>query len=275
MLSGESEQSGWKASKEKPLPKATWFRAFRKGLGSLWDRIGTFLLISMTWALILALPFSLDRLLPSETPLLLRYLILAVEVSLIMAVPTAGVYSTAHRFAENDEVTYGSFWRDGLRLFIPSMKLLLFQNLFHSICLLSLFFYLKVPHIGAIAGALFTGYIILLWAMMLIYQFPVLIAQENGTFDEKGRKAKRGAIAAIRRSFFLALGTPFYSLGALAVILVLTGLMVLTVALPPLLWIGMAAAMTTAFTRDLLTRYGVLTQPILEEPVPDEKFRIQ
>jgi hypothetical protein len=93
-------------------------------------------------------------------------------------------------------------------------------------------------------------------------------------------------LAAIRRSFYLALGAPLYSLGLfLACVLVVAAPAAAValrpiiggrvsgtiVALLPLLGVGALAMLITAPTRRLLVRFGVLPAP---PPQHDGGFRL-
>src|SRR5207244_3842647 len=129
-------------------------------------------------------------------------------------------------------------WRDGAALFGPALRLILTQSAVAAILVTATVFYLRTPLLAGRIALMLCAYALLVWSMMLVYQWPALIAQEKGLFDGPDHRAKRGAFAAIRRSLFLALGRPFYTLGLLAVLAPMTVLMALTAVLPALLWSG-------------------------------------
>ena len=92
---------------------------------------------------------------------------------------------------------------------------------------------------------------------------------------EQGKQAKRGAFAVVRRSFYLALGSPAYTLACLLGVLLLTLLMGVTGVLFISVWAGMIAFITTISTRELLIKYEVIPAPISLPVVPDSEFRIE
>ena len=177
--------------------------------------------------------------------------------------------------AFHEEASYTHLWQEGAALFGPAIRLMLLQMAAIAVLVTACLFYAGWHSwIGRI-GALASGYALLLWAMMLLYQWPLLIAQEKGAFDEPDRRARRGAFAVIRRSFYMALGTPFFTAALLVILLLGSALMAATVVLPPLLWIGIAAIATTGACRAVLIQFGVLPSPVREEPIADLQFRIR
>lgn len=258
---------------ENPLPDARLGRALLAGMRAIWDRVGLLLVVSVTWTVVLLLPLSLERWLPRHAPLAAHYAILLLA-PVIAALPTAGVFAVAHRIASHDESFYSHLWQEGAALFGPALRLSLLQTLITGVLLTAIWFYLRVPFWPARVAVVVCAYAVLVWLMTLIYHWPVLVAQEKGLFDEPGKRAKRGALAAMRRSLFLALGRPFYTLGLLSVLLILSILMSLTLALPPLLWIGAVSLLSTFAVRALLVQFGVLPPPVQETPIPDEQYRL-
>lgn len=238
-----------------------------------WDRLGLVLAVSLTWAAAVSLPFTIERWLPRNAPIALHFLVLAL-IPLLAAVPTAGAFRIFHRVATYQEAQYVHFWQDGYALIGPAVRLMVLQAGSAFILFVTMTFYLRVQLWMGRVGLTVCAYALLLWAMMLIYQWPLLIAQEAGVFDEPDRLARRGAFAAIRRSFFLALARPFFTVGVLAILLLISALMTATIVMPALIGLGVIALVTTALTRALLVQLRVLPPPIQEEPVPDLQFRL-
>jgi hypothetical protein len=238
-----------------------------------WDRIGLVLAVSLTWAFVLSLPLSVERWLPRHVAPAFHLLALLL-IPVVAALPTAGAFSIAHRIAAHEEAFYSHLWQDGCQMIGPAIRLILIQTIVAGVLLTACGFYLHMPWWIARAALMVSGYALLLWAMMLIFQWPALIAQEKGLFDEPGHLAKRGAFAAVRRSFYLALGSPFLTVALLAVLLILSLLMAATIVLPALLWSGTCAIVSTYATRALLIQFRVLQPPSQETPVPDELFRL-
>lgn len=249
--------------------------ALRVGLREIWDRLGLVIAISLTWTILLALPLTLGRLLPLAVPVSLRNLLVLLTATLTLSAPTAGVYYIAHLVCIHDEVSYLDFWHGAKRYFAPATRLGLVAALVFSVFVVNIWFYLQLRSGGGLLAALACLYALLFWLMMAVYHFPLLVAQEQGLFDEPERQAKRGVFAVLRRAFYLALGDPFTTLGLLAALVLLSIPVFLTLALPPMLWPASLALLTTQATRALLRKYGVLPLPVVEEAVPDEKFRIK
>jgi hypothetical protein len=231
------------------------------------------LAISLTWTFLISLPFSIERALPRGVPPWVHILTLCL-IPVISAGPTCGIFSLIHRILTHEEVAYLHLWQDGAAMFGPALRLMLLQTAVAAILAVSIWFYLKSNLWISKAALTVSCYGVLVWMMMLIYQWPALIAQEKGLFDEPDRPAKRGAFAAIRRSFYLALGRPFFTLALLAVVIPATIAMAVTVVIPALLWIGGIALVSTLATRALLIEFRVLPAPVQVEPVADELFRL-
>ncbi|HZO91283.1 MAG TPA: hypothetical protein VFB38_23370 [Chthonomonadaceae bacterium] len=255
-------------------PCARLGRALKAGLREAWDRLGLVIAISLTWALLWFPPLIPGRL-PAPLPPVVRLALMALIAVLTLSAPMAGAFHVAHLAASHEEVAYGDFWRGAWRMYGPATRLGLIHLLVWSVGLTNLWFYLNIGHLIGSVAALFCLYVLLFWAMMSVYHFPLLAAQEAGVFDEPGRQARRGAWAAIRRAFFLTMGAPLYTAGVLAVVIAVTALLFATVALALILWLGVFSLVTTYPTRALLVQFGVLPPPPPEEPVPDEHFRIK
>lgn len=245
----------------------------RAAICVVWDRLGLLAAVSVTWALIVSVPLSVERWLPRHSAPLLHFLVVGL-VPVLAALPTAGVFSIAHRIAANQEAYYAHLWEDGVALLGAALRLMLIQSCAAAALILVVGFYSGVPNWLGRVGLAVSMYALLVWAMMVMYQWPVLIAQEKGLFDDPGRKAARGALASVRRSFYLALGRPFYAAPLLGILLLGSLLMAATVVMPAVLWIGAVAVVSTVATRALLVEFRVLPAPKHEEPVSDLQFRL-
>jgi uncharacterized membrane protein YesL len=256
-------------------PPARLGRALRAGFRLAWDRLGLVLALSLTWSLLVFVPLTLWHLLPASLPILAREGLAALLAALTLSAPVAGAFLAAHLACVGEEVSYLDFWRGAKSLFGPATRLGLIHLVVWSVLAINLWFYLHVGHLLGGVAALLCLYVLLFWGLMAVYHFPLLVAQETGVFDEPDRCARRGALAVLRRAFYLALGSPFYSAGLLAVTLLLSAVLLGTVALSPLLWLGLIALITTQATHTLLIQYSVLPPPPTGEAVPDGQFRIQ
>jgi len=254
-------------------PRAQLLPIVRHAVSILWDRLGLVLAISLTCAIVMGLPLTVQKWLPPNTPDILRLIVLCSS-PLFAAIPTGGAFCIAHRLAVHDEASYSQFWLDGFGIAGAAVRMALIQSISAAVLLFASTFYLRMSGWLGRIGFTVCLYAALFWAMMLIYQWPALVAQEKGVFDEPERRGKRGALAAVRRSFYLALGRPFLTAGLLAVLVSLSVLMAVTIVMPVLIWVGTIAITTTLATRALLIQFGVLPPPVKSEPVPDELFRI-
>jgi len=254
-------------------PKARVGKTLLETLRILWDQLGLMLAVSLTWTFILSLPFSVERALPRGAPQWIHLLAFCL-VPVVSALPTCGVFSLAHRVVAHEEAGYSHLWQDGVAMFGVALRLILLQAAVAAILGVSIWFYLRSNLWVSKAALTVSCYSALVWVMMLVYQWPALIAQEKGLFDEPDRAAKRGALAAIRRSFYLALSRPFFTLALLAFLIPATIAMAVTVVVPALLWIGAVALVSTLATRALLVEFRVIPAPVQAEPVADELFRL-
>lgn len=259
-------------------PPAQLSRGLKQAVRMIWDRLGLVIGVSMTTAALLLIPPSLIGFLPHSTPFLLR-----LGIGLLISAPMLFVFTSSacrivHRIDAREEVSYLDLWRGALELLGPALRLGLFDLLIASVLAVNLWFYLRLGGIFGIATALVCSYALLFFGMMAVYHAPLLAAQEMGLFDEPERRARRGALAVLRRAFFLALGSPLYSAGLFLTALALTLALLwkYLLVLLPLFWLGALAILTTLATRLLLVQYDVLPPPPPEEEVvPDEKFRIR
>ncbi len=268
-----AEEAASKATADIEPPKSHMVVILTAALRTVWDRLGLLLAVSVTWAAMVSLPLSIERGLPRSAAPALHVLCLAL-IPLLAALPTAGTFALVHRFASFEETLYVHLWQDGAALFGTALRLMLLQTGVVAALVTAMTFYAGLTLWIGRAGVTVAGYGLLLWAMMSIYQWPLLIAQEKGLFDEPGKPARRGAFAAVRRSFYLTLGRPFFTAGLLAILLLASAVMAVTVVLPALLWIGAVAVVSTLACRALLIEFRALTAPVRREPVPDLQFRI-
>lgn len=260
-------------SADRDPPTARLAAATVGAMQAAWDRLGLLMAASLTWALLLSAAVSLERWLPRDVGAPAHFVASAM-IPIVMTLPTAGVFGLAHRMAAHEEAAYLYLWSDGAALFRPAAALMLLQTTVGSALVFAGGFYLTMPIWAGRVGATICGYALLLWAMMTVYQWPILIAQERGLFDRESHIARRGVLAAVRRSFYLALGRPFFSVALVGILLALAVLMAATIVLSALIGIGLTSLLCTYATRALLTQFGVLPAPAIVDAVPDEQFRL-
>ena len=258
------------------IPSPITTHPFSLTIRDAWDKLGLVVGVSLTWALVMASAFSLERLVPRSVPLLFHLLLLGALVTCLLPLLMAGSFYVAHLVAIRDEVTYADFWRGGTRFYTQCLALTLCHFVIEGVLGVNAWFYGRMGHVGGLAIMLLCLYLLLFWSMMAAYHFPLLIAQEMGVFDEPDKPAKRGLFAIARRAFYLTLGRPFYALALLAVCGLIAVVFSATGVLFVLVGPGLLALLTTNAVRALLVQFGILSPPpTAETVVPDEKFRLR
>ena len=241
-----------------------------------WDKLGLVVGVSLTWALLLATLFSLERLVPRALPMPFHIGLLGLMLALLLPLLIAGAVYVAHLVVIRDEVTYADFWRGGVRLYPQSLLLTVCHFVVEGVLAANIWFYGHVGHVSGYAIMLLCLYALLFWSLMAVCHFPLLVAQDLGVFDEPDKPAKRGVFAVFRRAFYLVLGRPFAVLGLLALCAVITFAFIATGVLFILIGPGLLALLVTHSVRALLIHFGVVAPPPLPEAVvPDAKFRLR
>lgn len=248
--------------------------ALRTALTQSWDHFGVVIGISLTGTALVTLLLNLFAHLPVLLLLPIRLLILVIVGASALALPLGGAFGCAHRITCSDEVSYGIFLRESVRLYGMTARLLLLQALVLLLFAANFWFYRRIGGVGGLLAGVVCGYLLLFWSMMSALHFPLLVAQESGVFDAPTQRAQRGIVAALRRALYLTFASPLHTFGTLAALLLLTLLMTM-LALPlALFWLGTVPLVATQCVRQLLIRYGVVPIPIVEKAVPDADFRL-
>lgn len=246
-------------------------RAVWSGVRLTWDRLGLVLAISLTGSLavmvLLAVWMLLGRVFPTVGSLL------GFAFALMLVPPLfTGACHTVYLALLPDEHSYADFWRGVRQHYWLSLQLGFLQSFVLLLLGVNIGFYLAWRSPFAVFALVASLYALLLWLMMMLYQYPALVAQEAGLFDEPERKAKRGVLAVLRRSLFLTLGSPLYTFLVLVCLILLTLLSLVTAVLFVAVWGGLLAFVQTSATRELLMKYGIL--PLPTPLPPDEGFRL-
>lgn len=253
------------------LPPARLGHSLLIALRALWDRLGFVLAVSLTGSIVLLLSLSLGLLTPHALPVLVRSLI-GVAIAVIALSPLlAASYDSALRIASRREITLPGFLLAVRQFRSVAIRLGMIHLFVGLIVAVNVSFYLTLRAPVWRAVEVICLYFALSWCAMALYQGPLLILQETGAFDEPQRRAKRGAFAVIRRSFFLVLGEPLFSAGLAAAVLLWTAVTTLTAVGTVMCWLGGVCVLTTLPTLALLVKYGVV-QPVdsLEDPPMEE-----
>ena len=240
------------------LPPARLGRSLLSALRSIWDRLGTILLVSLIGTVHLLLSLSLGLLVPHAWPAPLR----AVGIGLISVTALspliAAAFDVALRICTHREVSFPLVF-SGLRQYgSVAIRLGTLHLVVGLTTASNLVFYLQVKGIPGRTAVLICLYLLLFWCTMALYQGPLLVLQESGAFDAADRPAKRGAKAVVRRSFFLVVGEPLFSIGLGIAALLWSVLSLLTAVGAAMCWLGGICILITAPTLALLAKYGVL-----------------
>jgi hypothetical protein len=253
------------------LPPASLGRSLRHAFRLIWDRLGIVLLVSLTGTVVLLLSLTLGLLVPLALPALLRTFFVGLVTVIALSPLVAVSFDMAIRIASHREITFHSF-RHGVRQFSAvAIRLGVFHFVVSMVVALNVTFYLQLGGLLGRAAVVLCLYLLLFWSAMAVYQGPLLILQETGAFDEPGRSAKRGAKAVIRRSFFLVVGEPLYSVGLGLATLAWTILALLTAVGAAMLWLGGFCVLTTVSTMKLMAKYGVMDPAVYDELTPTKE----
>jgi hypothetical protein len=272
----EQRSTAEKNSPDKAvLPPARLGRELLRGAREGWDRLGLVLAVSLTWTFLLFAALWVGALLSFALSGMAGVVLGTLIVTGTLSGPSAGAFHLAHKIAAREEVSYLDFWRGAGKLWRPALGLGLAHLLVAALFVANLTFYLSLRNVAGTAATVLCLYTLLFWLIMAVYHLPLLVAQEAGVFDEEGKPARRGTFAVLRRAFYLAFGTPFFTLGLFLILLCVTAILMATGVAAALLWAGWLPLLITYPTRALLIRYGVLPVPVVKEVVPDEKFRIK
>jgi len=253
------------------LPPSRLGRSLRLALRSIWDRLGAVLLISLIGTGVLLLSLTPGLVMPSALPFLLRTTVIALIFVLLSAPLLAVAFDIAIRIFTHREITPALFSQGVRQYGSVSIRLGLIHLFVGIVAALNLTFYLQLSGAAGRAVVLLCIYLVVFWCTMALYQGPLLVLQESGAFDEPERAAKRGAKAVIRRSFFLVIGEPLFSIGLLAAALLWSTLALLTAVGAAMLWLGGACLLTTAPTLALLAKYGVIDSVVSEDAPPQKE----
>lgn len=220
---------------------------------------------------VLLLSVTLGLLISHVAPVPLRAFCIGLIAVTALSPPVAASYDVAVRIATHREITFLQFMQ-GMRQFGGvAIRIGLVHLLVGVLLALNVTFYLQLGGVPGGAAVVLCLYLMLFWSAMALYQGPLLVLQETGTFDEPDRPAKRGAKAVIRRSFYLVVGEPLFSLGLWLAALIWSALACVTAVGAAMLWFGGACVLTTVATLALLAKYGVVDSAESDAATPTEE----
>ncbi len=222
----------------------------------IWEHLGLVVGGSFLWTLSLMIAWSLGRALTrSASPGV--SLLLDLFLFPLLASPASAALTFALWCAQKGRIAGADRFREGAvkytRLFAP---LLLLETLAASAFLASALFYARLGGVGFGVAAICL-YLAGAGLAFSLLTLPVLIAQEEGIFDDPDRKASRGVRAALRRSALLFLAHPFL---VFVVALLSAALLLLCIAfvIPfAIFWIGASLSLMTAALQAMLQEQGI------------------
>jgi len=255
----------------RPPGRAHLGLAFRLGARDTYDYLGTLLLQSFVWTVLVALGLlggqaagvALTGSLPPRLGAFLSLLLAGVAGVALGSPITAGIFRYARNAAarlepELFDLAWG--FRSGFRRALGLGALQAF-----GVLLLAgnCYFYLaqRLP-VLVVVGAAF-GYLLAFWGLACLYQWPLLVEQELTP------------LAAAKKSALLVLDNFLFTLAVGVVVLLLTVVCWATVLGGALLWAGMTAMLLTQLTRELLRKYGVLGPDPTLDPIAGETHELR
>ncbi len=256
-----------------PQPKVGLGKTLRRATRQSWDSLGLVCAASLTlFAACVPVALFWYLLAPFGA---VRWLGGLLVAALTVAPLTAGLHYLVHQIVERDEPTYLDMWRGARQLYGRAAGLGAIQLGVQGVLAVSVWFYTSRGVFLLTALGALCLYLLVFWWAMCLYQWPLLVAGETGLLErDEGRRTT--AFSAVRNSALLTLSSPFYSLGLLALLLVvLIPLLVSGVGMA-LLGGGFAAFAGTQAARDQLVRFGAIPPPPdTEGPAPDEPWRVR
>lgn len=227
----------------KRVPGVLWF-----AIRNMYDELFPLSGMGMIWFLMSVVPplgvlQLAQRYLPNNPALG----IVLVLISLIPAPPaTAALYYVTSFIAREKRIEFGYFWQGLKAYFWKSWAVAGVLLVIGAILVVDVFFYLRSSNtLFAIIG--FLGiWALALWLVIQIYLFPLMIHQED---KRLGLILKNGSL--------LTLAYPFFALGILIGIALVTALSVVLIILLPTLWMPLV---TLINNRALVSSLGEVEQ---------------
>lgn len=254
------EKIDWGDDPVEPPPPPSAGRSFRLGVSAAYDYMGTTILASAVSFALMFLPVAygaswLVRLIdPEQRAASVRGLIVLLPLSTLILSPfIAGLYALAATMFRRDDPHFLTVFRQGKRLALGAWALGFTQLLVTVVLSADTVFLLTRPQMPFKLLGILTGYILLLWAMMATYHWPLLIEQE---------KPLR---TTLYRAFLLTMANPWYTLITtffFNVLLIGPILLVLTWQYGPavlvpvsLAWGALLTCLQTSATLEILRKY--------------------
>lgn len=253
-----NEPLDWGDEPIEPPPPPSAGRSIRLGFLAAYDYAGSsiaasllgFIVLStVAWVLLVDLKLWTTGFRQASILGLGLFVLLA---PLLLSPFAAGLYNLARAMFTRDDPHVLDILRGAVKYVRPAMALGYTQILVTTVLLCDITFLLNRPGAVFKVMAVLLGYFLLFWAMMLSYQWPLLIEQ---------RKPLKTTLI---RSFLLAAHNPLYTLAITLFILAFVGLPVYCFHFPSgpaalipvsLLWTILIGTIHTSATLEILRRY--------------------
>ena len=227
----------------KRVPDVIWF-----SIRNIYDELFPLSGMGLIWFAMAVVPplgvFELARTYLPSSPVLGIVLLL---ISLIPAPPaTAALYYVTSFIAREKRIEFNYFWQGLKTYFWKSWAVAGVLLVAGVVLYVDVFFYLRSSNtLFAIVG--FLGiWALVLWLVIQIYIFPLMIHQED-----------KRLWLILKNGSLLTLAYPFFALGILIGIALVTALSVLLVILLPTLWMPLVALINS---RALVSSLGKVEQ---------------
>jgi uncharacterized membrane protein YesL len=209
-----------------PVPyRPSVIRALRKSVADAWLYLGLFIAVDVTWVVLLGLPLGLLGHLATRPG------VLATGVALTILTTAAGNAILFHitNCMAHGEASVRDFTVALSEHFLRSLALLVVLGAIVAMGAFNVFFYLKIVSAPwwRIIGMVW-GYVVALFALAMLYSYPVLVEHKCGPFT------------AIKRSGLLFLDNPAYTLGLGAFLAIETAVVALPLRLAVPVVVGLS-----------------------------------
>lgn len=232
------------APQEKRRPRLIW--AFRRGAADYYDRLGLTVLASLILTLPAAAAFSAGPLLrgtmgPAWASGIVL-LVLAYGTSIAWGMNVALAHAIAF-YEDPSPETLRSFFR---KLGWPAARLATLQILVSAVMFADAWFFLSRPSLAPKLAGMVLAYLLLLWVLMMLWQWPFLV-------HDGGLVAK-----SVKKAALVLLDNPFYTLGAFFVTMTAGALLAVSMIGVPAALGGLLSCFVVRAHRELLIKYEIV-----------------
>ncbi|BCW98002.1 MAG: hypothetical protein KatS3mg024_0829 [Armatimonadota bacterium] len=225
-------------------PRLIW--AIRRAAGDFYDRLGLMVLASAVMMLFPAMAVMAGQALRSVAGPTATGMAMFLLAWYGLACGWGVNILIAHRIAYFLDPGPDAF-RDFARTFLwPSLKLGTLQLVLTMVMLVDAAFFLSRSSLLLKIAGMLMAYLLLLWLLMQVWQWPFLITEEGGVWK------------AVRKSGLLLLDNPFFTLGTFSVTMTAGALLLLSGIGAVVALGGLGACFIVRAHRELLMKYGVV-----------------